>query len=86
MYQGVINLREAYNSSLNANLNETIRTLTVIVIIALLYNTIFFSKYMAYAHHIIDQIPIPSRPMGLSSDNSQLLYVSNFGLPIVSSF
>lgn len=42
---------------------------------------------MAYAHHIIAQIPTPSRPMGLSlsSDGSQLLYVSNFGLPIVST-
>ena len=42
---------------------------------------------MAYAHHIIAQIPTPSRPMGLSlsSDSSQLLYVSNFGLPIVST-
>ena len=35
MYQRVINLREAYNSSLNANLNETIRTLTVIATIIL---------------------------------------------------
>ena len=51
------------------------------------FNTIFFSKHMAYAHHIIAQIPTPSRPMGLSlsSDSSQLLYVSNFGLPIVST-
>jgi YVTN family beta-propeller protein len=51
------------------------------------FNTIFFSKHMAYAHHIIAQIPTPSRPMGLSlsSDGSQLLYVSNFGLPIVST-
>ena len=35
MYQRVINLREAYNSSLSANLNETIRTLTVIATIIL---------------------------------------------------
>jgi magnesium transporter len=35
MYQRVINLREAYNSSLSAHLNETIRTLTVIVTIIL---------------------------------------------------
>ena len=35
MYQRVINLREAYNSSLNADLNETIRTLTVIATIIL---------------------------------------------------
>ena len=35
MYQRVINLREAYNSSLNANLNETIRTRTVIATIIL---------------------------------------------------
>ncbi|MFL6367817.1 MAG: magnesium transporter CorA family protein [Nitrososphaeraceae archaeon] len=35
MYQRVINLREAYNSSLNANLNEIIRTLTVIATIIL---------------------------------------------------
>jgi Mg2+ and Co2+ transporter CorA len=35
MHQRVINLREAYNSSLNANLNETIRTLTVIATIIL---------------------------------------------------
>jgi magnesium transporter len=35
MYQRVINLREAYNSSLNASLNETIRTLTVIATIIL---------------------------------------------------
>lgn len=35
MYQRVINLREAYNSSLNANLNEIIRTLTVIATVIL---------------------------------------------------
>ena len=35
MHQRVINLREAYNSSLSANLNETIRTLTVIATIIL---------------------------------------------------
>lgn len=35
MYQRVINLREAYNSSMNANLNEIIRTLTVIATIIL---------------------------------------------------
>jgi magnesium transporter len=35
MHHRVINLREAYNSSLNANLNETIRTLTVIATIIL---------------------------------------------------
>ena len=35
MYQRVINLREDYNSSLSANLNETIRTLTVIATIIL---------------------------------------------------
>jgi magnesium transporter len=35
MYQRVINLREAYNSSLSAHLNETIRTLTVIATIIL---------------------------------------------------
>jgi len=35
MYQRVISIREAYNSSLNANLNETIRTLTVIATIIL---------------------------------------------------
>ena len=35
MHQRVVNLREAYNSSLNANLNETIRTLTVIATIIL---------------------------------------------------
>ena len=35
MHQRVINLREAYNSSLNANMNETIRTLTVIATIIL---------------------------------------------------
>ena len=35
MHQRVISLREAYNSSLNANLNETIRTLTVIATIIL---------------------------------------------------
>ncbi|MGA9841650.1 MAG: hypothetical protein WBQ25_04995, partial [Nitrososphaeraceae archaeon] len=51
------------------------------------FNTVFFSTHTAYAHHIIAQIPTPSRPMGLSlsSDSSQLLYVSNFGLPIVST-
>jgi magnesium transporter len=31
MHQRIIRLRETYNSSLSANLNETIRTLTVIV-------------------------------------------------------
>lgn len=52
-------------------------------VIASSLNIIF--KHMAYAHHIVDQIPIPSRPMGLSlSDNAQLLYVSNLGKPIVS--
>ncbi|HET7392043.1 MAG TPA: YncE family protein [Nitrososphaeraceae archaeon] len=59
----------------------------ILAIMTLPYNIIFFSKHMAYAHHIIEQIPIPSRPMGLSlssSENSQLLYVSNFGLPLVS--
>jgi len=35
LHQRAINLREAYNSSLNANLNETIRTLTVIATIIL---------------------------------------------------
>jgi Mg2+ and Co2+ transporter CorA len=35
MHQRVINLREAYNSSLSADLNETIRTLTVIATIIL---------------------------------------------------
>ena len=35
IHQRVINLREAYNSSLNANLHETIRTLTVIATIIL---------------------------------------------------
>lgn len=35
MHQRVIGLREAYNSSLTANLNETIRTLTVIATIVL---------------------------------------------------
>jgi magnesium transporter len=35
MHQRVINLREAYNSSLSANLNETIRTLTIIATIIL---------------------------------------------------
>jgi magnesium transporter len=35
MHQRVINLREAYNSSLSANLNETIRTLTLIATIIL---------------------------------------------------
>ena len=35
LHQRVISLREAYNSSLNANLNETIRTLTVIATIVL---------------------------------------------------
>jgi magnesium transporter len=35
MHQRVINLREAYNSSLSSNLNETIRTLTVIATIIL---------------------------------------------------
>jgi magnesium transporter len=34
-HQRVISLREAYNSSLTANLNETIRTLTVIATIVL---------------------------------------------------
>ena len=50
-------------------------------------NSYFSSTHIAYAHHIIAQIPTPSRPMGLSlsSDGSQLLYVSNFGLPIVST-
>lgn len=35
MHHRVISLREAYNSSLTANLNETIRTLTVIATIVL---------------------------------------------------
>ena len=35
MHQRIISLREAYNSSLTANLNETIRTLTVIATIVL---------------------------------------------------
>jgi magnesium transporter len=35
IHQRVITLREAYNSSLTANLNETIRTLTVIATIVL---------------------------------------------------
>jgi magnesium transporter len=35
MHQRVISLREAHNSSLTANLNETIRTLTVIATIVL---------------------------------------------------
>jgi magnesium transporter len=35
MHQRVISLRETYNSSLSANLNETIRTLTVIATIVL---------------------------------------------------
>ena len=35
MHQRVISLREAYNSSLSANLNETIRTLTLIATIIL---------------------------------------------------
>jgi magnesium/cobalt transport protein CorA len=35
MHQRVINLREAYNSSLSASLNETIRTLTLIATIIL---------------------------------------------------
>ena len=35
MHQRVINLREAYNSSLSANLNETIRALTLIATIIL---------------------------------------------------
>ena len=35
MHQRVISLRESYNSSLTANLNETIRTLTVIATIVL---------------------------------------------------
>jgi magnesium transporter len=35
MHQRVIGLREAYNSSLTANLNETIRTLTVIATVVL---------------------------------------------------
>lgn len=72
-------------------------SVTVGMTLLLLYDTIF-SEHIAYAHHIIDQIPIPSRPMGLSlsaaasfsspmsptAKNSQLLYVSNFGLPVVS--
>jgi Mg2+ and Co2+ transporter CorA len=35
MHQRIISLRETYNSSLSANLNETIRTLTVIATIVL---------------------------------------------------
>jgi magnesium transporter len=35
MHQRIISLREAYNSSLTANLNETIRTLTVIATVVL---------------------------------------------------
>jgi Mg2+ and Co2+ transporter CorA len=35
MYQRIISLRETYNSLLSANLNETIRTLTVIATIVL---------------------------------------------------
>lgn len=64
----------------------------VAMTLLLLLSNIIFNQHMAYAHHIIDQIPIPSRPMGLSlsssssssANNSQLLYVSNFGLPVVS--
>ncbi|MFZ0325661.1 MAG: hypothetical protein WAL66_00015, partial [Nitrososphaeraceae archaeon] len=60
---------------------------TAAVVMASFNNNNFSSRHMAYAHHIIAQIPTPSRPMGLSlsSDSSQLLYVSNFGLPIVST-
>ena len=35
MHQRIISFRETYNSSLRANLNETIRTLTVIATIVL---------------------------------------------------
>ena len=35
MHQRIISLREAYNSNLNSNLSETIRTLTVIATIIL---------------------------------------------------
>jgi hypothetical protein len=77
-----------------------ISAIVEMTLLLLLYGAIF-CEHVAYAHHIIDQKPIPSRPMGLSFsaatssssfssstsptvNNSQLLYVSNFGLPIVS--
>ncbi|HEY7079979.1 MAG TPA: YncE family protein, partial [Nitrososphaeraceae archaeon] len=58
-----------------------------VVMVSFNNNNYFSGTHLAYAHHIIAQIPTPSRPMGLSlsSDGSQLLYVSNFGLPIVST-
>jgi YVTN family beta-propeller protein len=43
------------------------------------------NNYTAFAHHIISQVPVTNRPMGLSlTDDAKLLYVSNMGKPIVS--
>ena len=46
---------------------------------------ISYNNYTAFAHHVIDQVPVTSRPMGLSlADDAKLLYAPNMGKPIVS--
>ena len=52
MHQRIISWRETYNSSLSANLNETIRTLTVIATIVLpltLITGIYGMNFKSYA-------------------------------------
>ena len=52
MHQRIISLREAYNSNLNSNLSETIRTLTVIATIILpltLITGIYGMNFAVYA-------------------------------------
>jgi YVTN family beta-propeller protein len=54
-------------------------------VISLFPNSVIYNNYSAFAHHVIGQVPVTSRPMGLSlADDAQLLYVSNMGKPIVS--
>ena len=55
------------------------------LMISLFPISIIYNNYTAFAHHVIDQVPVTSRPMGLSlADDTKLLYVSNMGKPIVS--
>ena len=47
--------------------------------------SMIYNNYAAFAHHVIGQVPVTNRPMGLSlADDAKLLYVSNMGKPTVS--
>ena len=79
---------DVYN--VNSKICPRISVGLVVIIILLSTSIVLISlaitKQVVYAHHIIDQIPVASRPMGLSlSDDQRLLYVSNLGKPIVST-